>query len=329
MSSDKAVILMAYGGAERIDEIPGYLRHIRLFYSRMTGGGEPSKEEVEDLVYRYRMIGGSSPLLRTVRSLSEKLQRHLEEEGFRIRVYYGMKHSKPFISDVFESIVGDGVRDLLGIVLAPHYSIMSVKGYHDALIEANRSHGNPVNIVTVESWHLNPVYIDTLVKRVVTARRRHFGDSGDVYHMFTAHSLPEKIVEWGDPYPTQLRQTVEALAFKLGLTEDEYGFAYQSASSHGEPWLGPSVEDQLERLKSKGWTKVLIVPIGFVSDHLEILYDIDVELKSKAAQLGVKLERTDSYNDSDDFVEVLTSVIAQSGFLATPKEEGATHSRQQ
>jgi len=320
MSYKSAVILMAYGGAESVDEIPAYLGHIRAHYSRMTGGGAPTREEVEDLVRRYRAIGGYSPLLRIVSSLSQKLEAHLDKQGYQLRVYYGMKHSKPFIQEVFDTIVNDGVENLLGIVLAPHYSTMSVRGYHEALVEANKKHGGRVHLTLVDSWHLNPTYIDRLAHRIVHTRETKFNPSSKVFHLFTAHSLPEKITEWGDPYPAQLNQTVEALATKLNLRAGEYGFAYQSASSHGEPWLGPSVEDKLEQLRAQGWGNVLVAPIGFVSDHLEILYDIDVELRQKASELGLKLERIESFNDSDDFIEVLTSVIAESDFKPPLKQ---------
>ncbi|PSN89982.1 ferrochelatase [Candidatus Marsarchaeota G2 archaeon OSP_D] len=321
MSYKNAVILMAYGGAESVDEIPAYLRHIRAHYSRMTGGGEPTREEVEDLVRRYRAIGGYSPLLRIVRSLSQKLETHLNEQGYQLRVYYGMKHSKPFIQEVFEAVINDEVENLLGIVLAPHYSTMSVRGYHEALVEANKTHGGRVHLTLVDSWHLNPTYIDRLAHRIEQTRETKFNPSRKVFYLFTAHSLPEKITEWGDPYPAQLHQTVEALASKLNLKAGEYGFAYQSASSHGEPWLGPSVEEKLEQLRAQDWRNVLVAPIGFVSDHLEILYDIDIELTQKASELGLTLERIESFNDSDDFVEVLASVIAESGFKAQLKQQ--------
>ena len=306
MEKKKAIILMAYGSPERPEEIEQY-------YTDVRRGRKPTTEEVENLSARYKLIGGKSPLLKITVSTSEKLQTKL---GGNMRVYVGMKHWHPFIGEIFEQISKDGVSDLLAIALAPHYSRMSIGGYQDAVKKANEEHGGNVNITNVNEWYLNQEFLEKWKQRITQALEKRFQGKKkrEVFFLFTAHSLPERILTWKDPYKIQLLETADNLAGKLVLDKDQYGFAFQSAGHTSEPWLGPDILDKIRQLKEAGWKNILVMPIGFVSDHLEILFDIDVEAKQLAKQLGIQIERTESFNDSDDFIKVLASVANAQGF---------------
>lgn len=300
MEKKKALILMAYGSPERTEDIEPYFTNIR-------GGRKPTPEEVKKLKGRYDLIGGKSPLSKITASTAEKLQ---EKLGENMKVYVGMKHWHPFISEIFEDISKDGVTDLLTIALAPHYSRMSIASYQDSVNKANSDHGSKVKVTNVNEWYLNPVFLDKWTQRITKAfEQRIRKPKKDTFFLFTAHSLPERILTWGDPYKLQLLETMERLAGKLSLDKKQYGFSFQSAGHTSEPWLGPDILDQIKELKNFGWNSILVAPIGFVSDHLEILFDIDVEAKQLAKELGILVERTESFNDSDDFIDVLASIV--------------------
>ena len=299
----KAILLMAYGTPEKEEDILPYYTHIRH-------GKKPTDDELNDLKARYRLIGSKSPLFQITSSTAKKLVEQLRKKGKDVQVYIGMKHWHPYISETFEKISSDGVTDLLAIALAPHYSKMSIGSYQESVKQANSEHENKVRVSFVDSWHLDSVFIDRWRERILKAcnDKFHSVKKNDIYFLFTAHSLPERILSWNDPYKNQLLETSNRLAKELDLAEGQYGFAFQSAGHTSEPWLGPDILEKIPEVKNNGWSQVLIVPIGFVSDHLEILYDIDIEARNLAQRLSIHLERTDSFNDSDDFIEVLLSV---------------------
>jgi ferrochelatase len=294
-----AILLMAYGSPDRLEDVEAY-------YTDIRGGRKPTAEEVGNLSERYKAIGGSSPLLKITEATARKL-----ETKVGTRVHVGMKHWHPFISETFEQIVEDGTNELLAIALAPHYSKMSIGGYQDLVCRANAQHGDRIKLRFVNDWHRDPVFLEKWRERILNARKEKFSGGGRVYHLFSAHSLPERILSWNDPYRDELLETADALAQRLGVPREEYGFAFQSAGHTAEPWLGPDLLQKLEELGRAGWTEVLSIPVGFVSDHLEILYDIDVEAHELAGRIGIHLERTESFNDSDDFAEVLASVVKE------------------
>lgn len=304
---------MAYGTPEKEDEVEPYYTHIR-------GGRNPTKEEVENLMERYRSIGGSTPLLKITLSTASKLEESLEVAGYSTKVSAGMKHWHPYIREIFPEIASSGVDELLAVALAPHYSKMSVGSYQAAVLDAQKETSANLQIRFVDSWHLNHVFIQKWVEKIKDARSKKFKVSEDkIYHLFSAHSLPERILSWNDPYRNQLMATMQEISRRLNLSQENHGFAFQSAGHSSEPWLGPDILDSLEKLGRAGRREILVIPIGFVSDHLEILYDIDVEARSKSSDLGVHLERTDSFNDSGEFIDVLKSVIIESGFLETKR----------
>ncbi|MFN4218567.1 MAG: ferrochelatase [Candidatus Bipolaricaulia bacterium] len=297
------VLLMAYGSPASLDDVEAYSTHIR-------GGRKPTSEQLEGLKERYRAIGGRSPLLEITHRQAQALEAYLNEATGpkRWRVYVGMKHWHPFIAEAAEQMAREGIQQAIALALAPHYSRLSVGGYIQAVQEALEKLAMPFPVTFIESWHDYPLFLRAIAQRIDAALRR-FPDSlrAQVPVIFTAHSLPERILKWGDPYPTQLRESCEGVAKLVGL--QHWRFAYQSAGHTPEPWLGPDVLNVIADLGQQGHEAVLICPIGFVADHLEILYDIDVECRKQADSLGMQLERTESLNDDVQFIEVLAGII--------------------
>ena len=299
------VLLMAYGSPETLDEVEAY-------YTQIRGGRKPSPKAVETLKARYRRIGGRSPLRQITCAQARQLERILNDDadGVQYRVYVGMRHWRPYIHEVIAQMAADGIERAVGLALAPHYSRLSVGAYIKAAEEALREH--PLHIRFVESWHLQPLLIDAWAARVCRGLERFSPEERErLIVVFTAHSLPERILQWDDPYPRQLRETCGAVAERVGLGPKEWCLAYQSAGHTLEPWLGPDVLDVLEELAAQGTRAVLVCPIGFVADHLEVLYDIDVECRKKARQLGLHLERVDSLNDDPQFIRALAAVVKE------------------
>jgi ferrochelatase len=276
---------MAYGSPARPEEIPAYFADIR-------GGRPASREAVEELTERYRRIGGTSPL----NEITERQRAALERE-LGIPVYVGMKHWAPRIAEAAEQALAEGAERVVGLVLAPHFSRMSVGSYHRQLEEALAGRAE---LAFIASYHAFEPFIELLAERV--------GET-DAHVVFTAHSLPERILADGDPYKEQLLETSSLVAARAGI--ESWSFAFQSESPTGEPWLGPDILDELDRLHGEGARRVLVAPIGFVADHLEIYWDIDVEAREKAAELGLELERTESLNDDPAFIRVLASLVIQ------------------
>ena len=278
-----AVVLMAYGSPSGPEDVRPYLEDVR-------GGRPVSNEAVEELAERYRRIGGRSPLDDVTEAQRAALQQELGSP-----VFVGMKHWRPRISEAVEAALAAGATRIVGLVLAPHYSRLSIGGYRERLEEAL---ADRAELVLVESWHDEPAFVDVLAERV---------RGTDAWVVFTAHSLPERILADGDPYREQLLETSRLVAERAGL--GRWSFAFQSASSTGELWLGPDVLDELERLLAEGVAKVLVAPVGFVSDHLEILWDLDIEAREKAEELGLELTRIESLNDDPAFVRALANVV--------------------
>jgi ferrochelatase len=282
--ADAAVVLMAYGSPERLADVPAY-------YADIRGGRPIAPEHLEDLVERYRRLGveDGSPL----NAITEETRAALET-ALGLPVFAGMKHWQPRIAAAAEQALADGAQRIVGLVLAPHYSELSIAGYRRLLEEALAGRGE---LRMVESWHDDPGFVRVLADKV----------RGTQAHVvFTAHSLPARILDHGDPYEQQLHETSRLVAEQAGL--GDWSFSYQSASPTGEPWLGPDILDHLASLHGLGIEDVLICPVGFVSDHLEIRWDIDVEAQERAAQLGMRLARIAMPNAEPAFVEALAEI---------------------
>jgi ferrochelatase len=276
---------MAYGSPTRPEDIPAYFEDIR--------GGRPVRPEaVAELAERYRRIGGTSPL----NEITER-QRAALEHDLGVPVYVGMKHWTPRIAGAVDQALEGGAERIVGLVLAPHYSGISIGGYRDRVEDAVDGRGE---LVMIESWHDHKPFVEILAARV--------GET-DAHVVFTAHSLPARILDEGDPYKDQLLETSRLVAERAAVAS--WSFAFQSASPTGEPWLGPDILEELGALYATGVRKVLIAPVGFVSDHLEILWDIDVEARDKADELGLELDRIESLNDAPEFARALAVLVEQ------------------
>lgn len=296
------VLVMSYGTPESLDQVEAYYTHIRR-------GRPPAPEQLKDLTNRYEAIGGFFPLRENtnnqVRALEDKL--NLQHPDLQFVCYQGLKHAHPFIEDSVKQMAEDGINEAVGVVLAPHYSTMSVGSYNKRAEETAEELGIKINFV--KSYHLHPALIDALVTRVEKSLSLFEGVAKEkIRVIFSAHSLPEKILELNDPYPEQLLQTSRAITEQTGVSN--WQFAWQSAGKTGIPWLGPDIQDVLKTINQEEQVRnALICPIGFVSDHLEILYDIDIECQSIAKEFGMHLERTESLNVDPKYIEALADVV--------------------
>jgi protoporphyrin/coproporphyrin ferrochelatase len=287
-----AVVLMAYGSPERLADVPAYYADIR--------GGRPIKpEHLDDLVERYRRLGieDESPL----NAITEQTRAALEQELGDVPVFTGMKHWTPRIADAAERALEAGADNVVGLVLAPHWSELSIAGYREQLESALDGRAE---LAFVDSWHDEPGFVDLLADRV-----RGTG----AHVVFTAHSLPARAAP---VYREQLLETAQLVAERAGL--EDWSFSFQSESPTGEPWLGPDILDHLEDLHARGVRKVLVCPVGFVADHLEIRWDLDHEAAEKAQALGLELARIEMPNADPRFISVLAGLVRQA--LAVPWE---------
>jgi ferrochelatase len=287
----QAVLLLAHGAPERVEDVPEYLGYVR--------GGQPvSPKVVEEVAHRYQAIGGGSPLLRKTREQAEALAARLHP----VRVYFAMRNWHPFIADVMRRIQEDGVDRVVAICLAPQYSKFSVGLYFRRVQEARQALGMRAEIVWTKSFHDHP---DLIAAFACKLKQVH--DGGKV--LFTAHSLPTRILETADPYDAEARATARLVAEASGLAD--WDFAYQSQGMTQEPWLGPTVEEKLEEYAAVGLRKLVLHPIGFVSDHVEVLFDVDVLFRSLALERGIELIRPESLNSDPRFIEALAKVASQ------------------
>lgn len=300
---------MSYGTPESMDRIEAYYTHIRR-------GSPPPAELLQELRDRYEAIGGLFPLRdntnKQVQALEDELNRRAREEGggLSYACFQGLKHASPFIEDGVRAMAADGIRRGVGVVLAPHYSAMSVGGYIQRAKETAAS-VQGLELSCVRSYHLHPQLIEALAERVESALQRFPEEErASVRVIFSAHSLPTKILEMGDPYPDQLLETSRDVAERSGVVQWQFG--WQSAGRTQTPWLGPDILELLRTLRREEDVRnVLICPLGFVSDHLEVLYDIDIEGQAVAKELGVHLERTASLNVDPLYIAVLADVVRE------------------
>jgi len=287
------VLLMAYGTPASLDDVEGYYTDIRR-------GRPPTPELLAELKGRYEAIGGISPLLARTRAQVAGVQAALGD-GFVCAL--GQKHAAPFIEDGLASLVEAGVSSVVGVVLAPHYSALSVGEYHARAAAALEAR---VPYAGVASWHLEPGLVSALADRVKAALASF--DGGErVLTLVTAHSLPARVLELGDPYPTQLAETAAAVMAEAGVPASGWRVAWQSAGRTPEPWLGPDILEVVGSLE--GFDGVVVCPAGFTSDHLEVLYDVDVQARAAAAARGLRLVRTASLNDDPALCSVLAAVV--------------------
>jgi ferrochelatase len=283
------VLLLAHGTPESLDQMPEYLTRVR-------GGRPPSPELIAEMRSNYAAIGGRSPLTELTRAQGSALAAEL---GDGTPVYVGMRNWRPFIADVLEEARRDSVTELVALPMAPQYSRLSVGKYREAVEAAAGS----LAVRFVDAWHDHPGLLDAFAERV---REALTAGARDLV-LFTAHSLPVRVVAEGDPYPEHVRATAAGVAARV--ERSEWRIAYQSAGRTPEPWLGPSLEEALSTAAADGHRRVLVVPIGFVCDHTEILFDIDVQARAFARERGVDLARSGSLNVAPTFIRALSDVV--------------------
>jgi ferrochelatase len=292
---------MAYGGPNSLDEIPGYLADIR-------SGRPTSKHILEEIRNNYRQIGGKSPLLDCSRRQVAAVQTQFDPDCFRL--YLGMRHWSPWIEDAVREMLRDGITHAVSLVLAPHYSQLSIAKYQAKIEMGLEMHRGHIEFAHIESYHDVPGLIQALANRVEEGLTRWpLEMRQEVHVVFSAHSLPVRIMQMGDPYVDQLHETAMLVAEKAGLGEEKWSWSFQSAGRSPEPWLGPQLPEHLEALAKKGIWNVVSVPVGFVSDHVEILYDIDIQAQQTAKALGIRLERPPALNEDPPFIKAIAQII--------------------
>jgi len=294
---------MAMGGPDCLENVEPFLLDVR--------GGRPTPPAlVEEIRERYRATGGKSPAVGITQAVAGKLEQRLNESGQgRYRVYVGLRHWHPFIKDTYAELLKDAPEQVIGLCMAPQQSSLSTGAYKKKVEEARTIFENTVPVSYVGSWNRHPKLIAAIVEQIDQAFLKFPAEvRASVPVLFTAHSLPERIVAMNDPYPEEVKGTVEAVTAHLGGRQTV--FAYQSQGRSSEPWLGPTVESMLESLHQSGHRHVLVAPIGFICDHVETLFDIDIELKQLASSKGMQLERMAMLNDQPVLVDVLLDVLA-------------------
>lgn len=297
-----AILLMAMGGPDSLDNVEPFLLDVR--------GGRPTPPElVEEIRERYRATGGKSPAVGITQEVAKKLEQRLNGAGSdRYRVYVGLRHWHPFIKETYAQLQQDAPAHVIGLCMAPQQSSLSTGAYRKKVEEARSAFQSTCSVSYVGSWNRHPRLIAAIVTCIQQGLLKFPADiRAQVPILFTAHSLPERIVAMNDPYPDEVKGTVDAITACLG--QQPTRFAYQSQGRSSEPWLGPTVESALEALHRDGHRHVLVAPIGFICDHVETLFDIDIELKQSAVGMGMQLERMPMLNAAPALVETLVSVI--------------------
>lgn len=304
-----AILLMAMGGPDCLENVEPYLVEVR--------GGRPTPPElVKEIRERYRLTGGKSPALDITREVARQLEQKLNSRGGeQYRVFVGLRHWHPYIKETYAEILDEPPAQFIGLCMAPQYSSLSIGAYIRKVEEAHAERGGDFPISYVRSWHRHPLLIKAIAHNVLVGLQKFPDDArAHVPIVFTAHSLPERVLAMKDPYPDEVRGTMEAVCAQLGpaeLGQRSTRFAYQSQGRSGERWLGPDVESTLTALHQEGHRAVLLAPIGFLSDHLEVLYDVDIEFKRLAESKGMQLERIPMLNASPTLVATLASVLEE------------------
>jgi len=295
------VLVMAYGGPQTLDEIPGYLADIRA-------GRTTPRRILDEITANYRQIGGRSPLPEQTRAQIGALAARFDPA--QVRFYSGMRHWSPWIEDTVGEMITDGIEKAVSLVLAPHFSTQSVAKYRDRIRQGEELNRGRIEWHHVDSFHDGTALIEVLAARVTDGISRWpEAEQSSVQVMFSAHALPARILASGDPYQDQLWETAELVARAAGLEKSRWSWCYQSAGRTPEPWLGPTMEDHIAALHKNGVRNLVSVPVGFVSDHVEILFDIDTKARALCESLGIRLERPPALNTDPRFIDQLETTV--------------------
>jgi ferrochelatase len=298
----KALFLLAFGGPRSLDEV-------ELLLTRLFKGRKPSSEQLERVKERYRLIGGCSPLSEITSGQAEALEKELNSRGHAFKSYVGMRYGYPLIEETLKQIIRDGFKEIVALPMTPFQSRASTGAYIEEVNQANEKLGGVISISFLKQWHCHPLYIEALREKIEEGLKEFEPASRKGVHLlFTAHSLPKSAVE-NDPYVKEIEESVCAVLQRVGPRP--WHIAYQSKGGGPEEWIGPDVEKVLEDLGSQEVKEVLLVPVGFLTDHIEILYDVDIVFQKKADFLGMVLKRTRSLNTSERFIKALASAVEE------------------
>ncbi len=295
MTGPTTVFLAGFGGPESIDQVPAFVESVL--------GRKPPDHVIPEVVNRYETIGGGSPLPGTTRRQAVLLEKELGERGHQAKVHVGMLHARPTIAAIADEIASEGVDDVIVVSLAPYRCEVSADAYEEAVADALG--GRVASVRFAPDWNSSPRYVGALAE-MLGAKLQNAPPGSQV--IFAAHSLPQRMIDQGDPYAAQLQETARAVAAELGLMEWELAFQSVSAAAR-EPWLGPSVEEAMDRLAGAGVRSVVVDPIGFIADHVETLYDNDVEHRAHADAIGVGFHRCMCLNDHPGLIAALADVV--------------------
>lgn len=306
-STKIGVVLMTYGSPATIDAVP-------QFFSKVYGGKKADISLIDEFKRRYNLIGGS-PLIRITKEQAIALEKELtmqNQDGPMFHVISGMRFSEPFISDVVATLDKDTKR-LIGIIMSPQYSPIIMSGYHKILEEAVQQIKRPdLKLDIATDWHLQPLFLQALAQRVEQALNKFSPDiRKHVPVLFSAHSMPKRVIDKEPDYISQLKETAQAVANIIGLPKKRWLFCYQSAGHTPEEWLKPDFADIMPELQKQGQTHVLIAPVQFLADHLEILYDVGIGAREQAEKQGIIFARTESLNTSPLFIKALAKIVQE------------------
>ena len=301
----KALLLLAFGGPRSLEEVE--------FLLTCLFGRKPSPELLERVKERYRLIGGCSPLPDITERQAKALEEKLNSRGYSFKSYVGMRYSQPLVEETLKEILQDGVKEVVAISMAPFRSRFSTGAYKEELNRANKISGEKLKITFIEGWHSHPLFVQVVAERVVEGLKQFTPEESRRVHLiFTAHSLPESIIG-NDPYVEDMKESVNEVLKKIEPLP--WHMAFQSKGGGPGRWIAPEVESVLSEISKIGVKEILVIPIGFVSDHIEVLYDIDILYKEKAESLGMILKRTHSLNFSEGFIEALATIVEENVHL--------------
>jgi len=298
----KALLLLAFGGPRSLDEV-------EFLLTRLFQGRKPSAEQIERVKERYRLIGGFSPLLKITQEQTKGLEEELKKRGYSFKSYVGMRYGHPLIEETLKEILQDGITEIIALPMAPFQSRASTGAYIEEVKRAKKILNKEVSLSFVVGWHLHPLFLEAVRERIAEGLKG-FGEEErkGVHFLFTAHSLPKSIIE-KDPYAKEIEASIKGVLGKL--EPFPWHMAYQSKGGGPEEWVGPDVESILTELSRQKVREILVIPIGFVADHIEVLYDIDILYREKAESMGMVLRRSPSLNFSKRFIEALATIVEE------------------
>jgi ferrochelatase len=303
----RALLILAFGGPRSLDEV-------ELFLTRLFRGRKPSPEQLEKIKDRYRQIGGGSPLPQITFKQATALEKRLDAKGYPLRSYVGMRYGHPLIEETLKKILEDGIHEIFALPMAPFRSRASTGAYIEEVNQSKRNIGEKLEISFVEGWHLHPLFLGAIQEKIEEGLMQFTAEERKRVHLiFSAHSLPKSLVE-NESYVKDMEESIQGVLKKI--EPRPWHMAFQSRGMGPEEWLGPDVESVLAELSRQKVREILVIPIGFVADHIEVLYDIDILYHGKAESMGMTLKRTPSLNFSERFIEALAAVV----------EEQMTHS---